>query len=433
VNQEARKAELCHRLDRARDKTLLLLDQIPDHLLKIRVHDFYSPIGWHFGHIAMTEEFWTLTQALQRQPYDPHYTFLFANIPDNPKDNRVHLPDRDQIKTYMAATRERVLRALHETDIDTDAPLLADGYAWDFAHQHECQHQETIAELLQLLCKHTATPEISVSDAMQVSAPAAETQMAQIPGGTFLMGADDRHGYDNEKRAHEVKVAPFLLATTPVTAAQWVEFVRTDGYQRPELWAAEGWAWRRRERAELPEYWFPCVGGYGYYGPARVRAIDPGEPVTSISWYEADAYARWRGMRLPTEAEWEFVAAHDPAAGRSHLYPWGDGAAAPAEVDCDLRGWGPRPTGASSNGAPYGIHDIAGKVWEWTSTPFLPYPGFGAFPYDGYSKDHMDGAHYVCRGGSWATDPRILRCSFRNWYVPTYRQGFLGLRLAADN
>jgi formylglycine-generating enzyme required for sulfatase activity len=396
-SQQRRKADLCRRLEAARHKTLQLLDRIPDELLKIRVHDFYSPIGWHFGHIAMTEEYWTLGQALGQQPCDAHLTFLFANIPANPKDNRVHLPDRAQIVAYLAQTRARTLRALWETDLDTEAPLLADGYAWDFAHQHECQHQETIAELLQLLCKHTVSPTLPAGAGEAVIEAVPTTEMVSIPGGRFCMGSDDRHGYDNEKRAHEVAVAPFRLDVHPVTAAQWVAFMRAGGYGRPELWTSEGWGWRLRERAERPEYWFP-VG--------------------------------WQGKRLPTEAEWEYAAAFDPATGRTRLYPWGDAPQPPPDVDCDLRGSGALPITAADSRNAFGLQDMAGKVWEWTSTPFLPYPGFVAYPYDGYSQDHMDGAHYVCRGGSWATDPRILRCSFRNWYIPTYRQGLLGLRCA---
>jgi iron(II)-dependent oxidoreductase len=423
-----------------RSRTLALLDAIPEDLLKVRVHDFYSPIGWHFGHIAMTEEYWTLTRALGRLPHAPDYTFTFANIPENPKDNRVHLPDREQIKAYMAMTREKVLHALEETDLETDDPLIAEGYAWEFAYQHECQHQETIAELLQLLCKHTymIKPVLSDSHASVVMQTTPATEMVPIPGGTFLMGSDDRHGYDNEKRAHEVTVAPFQLERHPVTAGQWAEFIQAGGYERPELWTPEGWEWRQREQAEMPEYWFRAPGGYGNYvailGAPRFLALglDPLSAVSGISWYEADAYARWRGKRLPTEAEWEYAAAYDPVDGRSRRYPWGDAETIPAGVNCGAHNsdWR-QPLGESHRNA-FGLENMAGTVWEWTSTPFLPYPGFVAYPYDGYSKDHMDGAHYVCRGGSWATSTPILRCSFRNWYVPTYRQGFLGLRLAAS-
>jgi iron(II)-dependent oxidoreductase len=419
-----RKSEIRRSLERIRANTLRLLDFVPDEFLKTRVHDFYSPIGWHFGHVGMTEEFWVCARALDLPPRDERLAFLFANLPENPKDNRVHLPSRDEIVAYLQATRRTVLEALDRTDLDSENPLLADGYAWEFAAQHECQHQETICELLQLINKERVTD----WPRAPIEPDSSPVEMAAIPGGEFTMGSDWRHGYDNEKREHRVEVAPFALDRTPVTASRWAAFMADGGYRRPELWSEEGWAWREREGAVAPEYW---LDGFGFCGPLGARAILPDEPVSSISWFEADAYARWSGKRLPTEAEWEFAARFDPATGESRRYPWGDQAPSPEQARFGMSGWradsaGRRPEGASA----LGLLDLAGGVWEWTSTPFLPYPGFEAWPYDGYSKDHMDGNHFVCRGGSWASAAVILRCTFRNWYVPTYRQGFLGLRCA---
>jgi iron(II)-dependent oxidoreductase len=457
-HQEARKAEIRRALEQAREKTLRLLDFVPDAHLTVRVHDFYSPIGWHFGHIGMTEEYWVLTRTLDRACLDDRLTFLFANIPDNPKDNRVYLPARDEIQRYLARTRCRTLEALDEADLAGSHPYLADGYAWEFAFQHECQHQETIAELLQLLQQYRALPSaVAGRDANRspqaplasfASSPCSRLaespidgsfigpereDVVSLPGGRFRMGSDDRHGYDNEKEAHWVEVAPFALDRTPVTVGAWIRFLQADGYRRRELWTGAGWEWRRHEGAERPEYWQPLASetGYGYFSPPGLRPLQGNEPVCGISWYEADAYARWAGKRLPTETEWEFAAAYDPATGESRRYPWGMEPPCPALACFGLNQWAPSPVGSYPDGASaLGILDMAGSVWEWTATPFLPYPGFQAFPYEGYSKDHMDGNHFVCRGGSWASAGCILRCSFRNWYVPTYRQGFLGLRCA---
>lgn len=414
---QSRKEALRRDMQATRHATLHLLDSIPDDLLNIRVHAFYSPIGWHFGHIGMTEEFWALTQALQQPPRNAEYSFLFANLPENPKDNRVHLPPREAIIDYLATTRCDTLQALNAADITSDAPLIADAYAWDFAHQHECQHQETIRELLQLLAQHqgrqlakdwgglsaallsnqadTALPSLSLPSLS--SEPQGD--MAAIPGGTFLMGSDAHCVYDNEKRAHPVEVAPFQLERQPVTVGRWLQFLQDDGYKRKALWTAEGWEWRQAEGINYPEYWQPSGQGYACYRPSGLSALGAEEPVMSISWYEADAYARWAGKRLPTEAEWEFAALGDLS---QPIQPF------------------------------YGLTHMTGSIWQWTSSPFLPYPGFRAFPYDGYSLDHMDGNHFVCRGGSWASDTKIMRPSFRNWYVPTYRQGFLGLRCAKN-
>jgi iron(II)-dependent oxidoreductase len=403
---------------------------VPDALLAVRVHDFYSPIGWHFGHVGMTEEFWVIREALGGSCLDEELTFLFANLPDNPKDNRVHLPSREEIIAYLAATRERVLDALDAADFDDPNPLLSDGYAWEFVYQHECQHQETIAELMQLHHKYLRdeSPVIPLD-----WKSTHRTENVAVPGGTFVMGSDDRHGYDNEKEAHEVTVAPFKLDRTCVTAFSWSRFMADGGYRRRELWTEAGWRWRESEDATMPDYWIPVGESFLYYGPQGRRALHPDEPVTSLSWYEADAYARWAGKRLPTEAEWEYAACYDPLLRHSRLYPWGDETPTPWHACFRLNEWAPtcvdsRPLGDSA----FGVAEMAGSVWEWTATPFLPYPGFRAYPYDGYSKDHMDGTHYVCRGGSWATSGRILRGSFRNWYVPSYRQGFLGMRCADD-
>nr|CAA9211486.1 hypothetical protein AVDCRST_MAG63-177 [uncultured Armatimonadetes bacterium] len=436
--QERRKAELRAAMEAARATTLRLLERVPDDFLKRRVHDFYSPIGWHFGHIGMTEESWVCTQAADRPCLDDRLSFLFANLPENPKDGRVFLPSRDEIGAYLAATRRSALATLEEADLDSPHPLLADGYACEFARQHECQHQETIAELLYLIQKERLSAEREPPDVAPLAAgqaPTPETEMVAIPGGVFRMGSDDRHGYDNEKRAHEVAVPSFRLDRTPVTVAQWLSFIEEGGYGNYRWWEEEGfYHWRVRENITCPEYWRRASeGGYYAVSPDGLRAMHPEEPVFGISWYEADAYARWAGKRLPTEAEWEFAAAFEPRARRARRYPAGDAPPQPHQADFGLSAGFPCPVGVHPEGASaWGVLDMAGGVWEWTASPFLPYPGFEAFPYDGYSKEHMDGRHYVCRGGSFATAAPILRCSFRNWYVPTYRQGFLGLRLAAD-
>lgn len=426
----ADKRSLADALTATRANTLSLLDRVPDAFLKTRVHDFYSPVGWHFGHIGMTEEYWVCGQALGQSPLDTDLTFLFANLPENSKDNRVHLPSREEIVAYLSVTRDQTLAALESADLASPSPLLNKGYAWEFARQHECQHQETIAEMLQLIHKAIGgeTQFETASDS-----EASITPMISLPGGTFIMGSNDCCGYDNEKCAHPVIIAPFALDRTAVTARQWCEFMSDGGYQRSELWTDDGWKWRELEQAVRPEYWQRTQGGddYFYYGANGPRSIHTNEPISAISWHEADAFARWAGKRLPTEAEWEYAARFDPATGQSRLWPWGD--FCEPHADFGLQHDGPLPVGSHFEGASaLGLQDMAGSVWEWTASPFLPYPGFEAFPYNGYSKDHMDGQHFVCRGGSWATSGTISRSAFRNWYVPGYRQGFLGLRCAAS-
>lgn len=440
-----RKQRIVDELARVRAKTLMLLKLVPLRAWNLRVHDFYSPIGWHFGHIGMTEEHWTCTRALGRPAEDERLCFLYANIPENPKDNRIHLPPREEVANYLSSTREHALSALHDADLGSADPLRADGYAWEFALQHECQHQETICELLQLIMKHYLElrdypehAELGVfanerRDPRSLPAnwrKARGSGMISLPGAAFEMGSDNLHDYDNEKSAHAVTVEPFELDLRPVNVADWLLFMHAGGYQRSEYWCGEGAAWLAETGAISPEYWHRAQPGKAYYSPTGLRSLKLLEPVSSISWFEADAYARWAGKRLPTEKEWEFAAAFDPETGRARRYPWGDDPEPAIGVDCDMI----RAEAASVNkqtaANAMGLRGMAGGVWEWTSSSFLPYPSFEPFPYDGYSKEHMDGKHFVCRGGSWATDPRILRTSFRNWYPPSYRQGFLGMRCA---
>ncbi len=440
TKMQARKTQLIKDMQATRKKTLQMLADIPDALMNLRVHDFYSPIGWHFGHIGMTEEAWTRVQASDMPPRDSALSFLFANLPENSRDNRVNLPPRKAIIAYLKDTRQEAINALQQADINTDNPLLSDAYAWDFAHQHECQHQETIAELRQLLAMHTRRGEDSFTPEQGefVLHPAQPMQMANIQGGTFRMGSDAQCDYDNEKDAHDITVASFRLDKTPVTAGQWVAFMQDGGYNRPELWNPEGWTWRQAENAAMPEYWRKAGRGYGQYTAHGLTPISPYQPVMSLSWYEADAYARWMGKRLPTEAEWEFAARYDPGTGKTRLYPWGNtrpglyradfGQIRPDPYPMVVLNLAPDSGGYQASAT--GVQYLTGSAWEWTATPFLPYAGFRAFPYDGYSQDHMDGRHFVCKGGSWASSARVLRASFRNWYVPTYRQGFLGLRCA---
>ncbi len=429
MTQDVRKAHLRERLEQARAKTIWLLDQVPDEFLRRRVHSFYSPIGWHFGHVGRTEEYWVIGKALAKPVLDERLSFLYADLPDNPKDNRTKIPDRAGTLDYLDRTRTTVLEALQTCDLETEDPFLAHGYAWEFAVQHECQHQETITEMLQLIQKQ-------IDPVPVIPTPwnsSRDPRMLDIPGGTFCMGSNDRHGYDNEKAAHRVDVEPFQLAREPVSAFEWTQFMLDGGYKEAELWTAEGWRWRNAENVSMPEYWIRQEEGWAFFGPLGPRAIHPDEPVSCISWFEADAYARWAGKRLPTEAEWEYAASFEPSSGRSRRFPWGDELATPDFSSFGLQAWMPAVVGSKPKGASgFGLNDMAGAVWEWTSSPFLPYTGFRAFPYDGYSKDHMLGEHRVCRGGSWATAALILRCSFRNWYVPTYRQGMLGVRLAGD-
>jgi len=236
---------------------------------------------------------------------------------------------------------------------------------------------------------------------------------------------------DNERPAHQVHVPPFFIDTTPVTNAAYQAFIADGGYDDPRWWTPAGWDHRQRTGLAAPMAWRREGGewvrtAFGVTAPAA-----PAEPVLHVCWYEADAYARWAGRRLPTEAEWEKAARFDPASGRSRRFPWGDDAPTAERANLGQRHLRPAPAGSYPDGsAPCGARQLIGDVWEWTSSDFLPYPGFRAWPYREYSEVFFGPEYKVLRGGSFAVSPVACRGTFRNWDYPVRRQIFAGFRTA---
>jgi iron(II)-dependent oxidoreductase len=268
-----------------------------------------------------------------------------------------------------------------------------------------------------------------------------------VPGGTFMLGAtpDLPFVFDNEKWSHPVAVAPFAIARAPVTQEEFAAFVDAGGYARREFWSEEGWQWREAAGAGHPVYWEQ--GSHGSWLRRefdRWVPLEPHRPVLHVNWYEADAYCRWAGRRLPTEAEWEMAASAEPSAGgasisdRKRRFPWGDTAPTPERANLDWRGAPPRsgghgcvdvgafPAGESA----FGCRQMIGNVWEWTSDDFAPYPGFEVDPYREYSEPWF-GTHKVLRGGCWTTRSRLLRNTWRNFYRPDRRDVWAGFRTCA--
>ena len=246
---------------------------------------------------------------------------------------------------------------------------------------------------------------------------------------TRSMSSSDGFVYDNERPAHEADVPSFEIDRLPVTNADFLLFVGDGGYRRREWWNEAGWAWREAEGIDRPHYWTADGESRAF---ERIAPLDPDKPVMHVSWYEADAYARSLGKRLPTEAEWEKAASWDEAAGAQRLHPWGDDPPAARLANLDHTGFGPARAGAYPAGAsPYGVLGMVGDAWEWTASDFSGYPGFEPFPYSEYSQIFFGGEYKVLRGGSWATRPSVARASFRNWDYPMRRQIFSGFRCAA--
>jgi iron(II)-dependent oxidoreductase len=245
--------------------------------------------------------------------------------------------------------------------------------------------------------------------------------------------SDDPWAYDNEKPARTVDVPAFWLDTTPVPNRAYLEFVAGGGYDDPRWWTPAGWEWRCRSGKRAPAFWHREAGQWLRRRFGRVEELPPDEPVQHVCFHEADAYARFVGKRLPTEAEWEKAASWDAATRTKRRFPWGDEAATPERTNLGQRRYHPSPVGSYPDGAaPCGALQMLGDVWEWTSSDFTGHPGFCAFPYAEYSQVFFGGDYKVLRGGSWASDPTAARTTFRNWDHPIRRQIFSGFRCARD-
>ena len=246
-----------------------------------------------------------------------------------------------------------------------------------------------------------------------------------------MLGARENGGFvfDNEKWAHEVEIRPFRMARLAVTNAEFAAFVEAGGYARREWWSNDGWEWKTDAAQAAPNYWARRDGAWFRRRFAQTVRLDPGEPVLHVNWHEANAYCRFAGRRLPTEAEWEYAASWDAGAREKRRYPWGSAppTAALANLEsADVTRVDSHGAGASASGC----RQLIGNVWEWTATTFEPYPGFVIDPYKEYSEPWF-GTRKVLRGGSFATTRRLIRNTWRNFYTPDRNDIFAGFRTCA--
>jgi gamma-glutamyl hercynylcysteine S-oxide synthase len=274
-------------------------------------------------------------------------------------------------------------------------------------------------------------------DAARSASSAVESgrgDMARFSGGLVQIGTDDRSAaYDNERPQHTVRVEPFWIDVFPVTNGEFAEFVDAAAYQHREWWSKAGWRWLQESRVECPKYWARSGSGWITRSMDHRGPLIPSHPVSHVCYYEADAYARSKGKRLPTEIEWEAAASWDPVRQRTRVYPWGDEPASSTWANLDQLTFGTAPVGSyAQNVSPIGCYGMIGDLWEWTSSDFGAYPGFESFPYPEYSQAFFGNEYKVLRGGSWATRPGAIRNTFRNWDYPVRRQIFSGFRCAAN-
>ncbi|WP_233531109.1 ergothioneine biosynthesis protein EgtB [Antrihabitans sp. YC2-6] len=427
---ELLRGKLGEVLERSRARSIALTDCLDEDELVAQHSRLMSPLVWDLAHIGNQEELWLVRDVGGREPVRSDIDELYDAF-KHARANRPALPllTPKEARSYVGTVRDKVFDVLDRSPL-RGRRIEQDGFAFAMIAQHEQQHDET------MLATHQLRSGPAVLDAPPP--PAAGVQVAGevvVEAGEFMMGTStDPWALDNEKPAHGVHVPAFAIDAAPVTNERYLAFIDDGGYERPELWSERGWAHRQEAQLTAPQFWEQDPNGrwwrrkFGVMTPLR-----PAQPVVHVCFYEAEAYARWVGRRLPTEAEWEKAARFDPETGAARRFPWGDDEPTAVRANLGQQHLEPADVGAYPSGASAaGVHQLIGDVWEWTSSGFEPYPGFEVFPYAEYSQVFFGGDYRILRGGSFGTDPVACRGTFRNWDHPIRRQIFSGFRCARD-
>ncbi|MCB1739391.1 MAG: SUMF1/EgtB/PvdO family nonheme iron enzyme [Gammaproteobacteria bacterium] len=424
----------------SRHRTLELLEGLSPAQLMGPKLSIVNPMLWEIGHVGWFHEHFILQRSYRQPPLQPGAERLYDSIAVH-HDQRwdLPLPDLKDTLAYMQRVLDGVLERL-DTTSSGGLASLADSYLYQFTTFHEDMHDEAFTWTRQT----HGYPRPSFASERDPGPPADRhagplAGDVTIPGGRFLLGApgDAPFLFDNEKWCHPVQVERFSMARAPVTNSEFEAFVRDGGYRDPRLWCEDGWRWRESVDARHPVYWqADGAGGFGVRRFDRTEALAPHEPVVHVCWYEADAWCRWAGRRLPTEAEWEVAAlgepnhAGDALASGKRRYPWGD-RLDPSRANLDGRAMGTVDVAALADGdSAFGLRQMLGNVWEWCADVFTPYPGFTPDLYKEYSQT-LFGNTRVLRGGAWMTRSRMLSGLYRNYFGATRRDVFAGFRSCA--
>ena len=413
----------------ARDRTLGLLDELDDAQLDMPPYlPTVNPFRWEIGHVAWFQDHFVLQGGLGLEATERGAAQLYDSAAvGHERRWRQEPKSRARLRAYVSAVCDRVIEGLAAGD---PTPELQDRVLLGIFHAD--MHNEASIYMRQALGLPAPIPAETVPLAM---APMREGDIT-IPGGKFQLGAenDDWFAFDNERGPHAVDLASFAIARLPVSQGDLAAFVDAGGYQSQALWSREGWSWRQALSAEQPCYWRrDGAGGWLRRNFETWHPIEPELPASHVSWYEADAWCRWAGRRLPSEAEWEIAADVSGTTGTAskRSYPWGEVGPNAELANLDARVMGCAPRGAYPRGdTPEGCRQLWGNVWEWTTSTFEPYPGFEPGVYAEYSEPWF-GARKVLRGGCWATRSRMLRNSLRNFFTPDRRDVYAGFRTCA--
>jgi ergothioneine biosynthesis protein EgtB len=396
---------LTARLKEARAHTLTLAQPLSSEDMQLQAEDFASPSKWHLAHTTWFFEEFILKPLGMKSGMQEAYRFLFNSYYETvgerqPQGKRgiISRPGVAEILAYRHEVDALLWQAM-ASGLDDQLMALA-----ELGLHHEQQHQELfITDILFNLYQNPLHPRyLEKHDAeWDIAACDVAPGMVDFDGGLVEIGASDTtFCFDNEQPRHQVFIAPFRMAKRLVTNAEWIAFIEDGGYEDPLLWLSDGWKIRTAEGWQMPLYW-QDQAGYEAYGLTGMKALEPNAPVTNISYFEADAYARWSGKRLPTEFEWEIAAISERSDS---------------------------PQGQTTEPA---LSQFFGRAWQWTSSPYIAYPGFKTSPgaVGEYNGKFMNG-QYVLRGSSFATPKGHARVSYRNFFYPHQRWQFTGLRLA---
>jgi len=385
----------------ARARSLELVDDLSDGQLEVPLIATINPILWELCHLAYFQELWVLRRGAGQEPARPDVDAMFDSIAIAHETRwRLEVPERARALAYVNGVRDRVL-ALLERGIDERLRYLV-----TYAVFHE-DIDEALTYTRQAL--GYPPPRLGLPGRALVASADACGDVA-FPSGTVVLGAPHHIDFcfDNEKWAHAVEVELIAMARCAVTEGDFAAFVHEGGYERQELWSDVGWRWRQSLDADLPLFWRRAGTGFERRHFDRWIEIDAARAMCHVSWFEAQAFCRFVNRRLPTEAEWEFVATR----------------ALPEPGNLDWAAIGPI---AASAGDGAGCRQLIGNVWEWTATTFAPYPGFVPDMYEDYSQTSFH-TRKVLRGGSWASRTRLIRPTLRNFFQPGRRDVFAGIR-----
>ncbi len=382
--------ELLEELQTLQNEVVEIVSSVSAKDYQRQFHPDLSPLGWHLGHCVYTESYWIRERLLKQQTIDDSLKSLYVPELSHKPHRSSSLPDKDELLAWSKRNQSEN-RDLLENEIleGNKQPLLENNYLIHFLIQHYSQHIETMC--IVLTERNLRQLKTTFVDAKKISLRKTIAKIKLIDADTYNVGSDDKQDvYDNEQPAHFIKLDSFEISTIPVSNSEYLQFIYNDGYARKEYWSDNGWQWIMETQYKHPHHW-RIANKETYYGVDINGAftLEDDKPVYGLSYYEAEAFAKCHGARLPHEHEWEVAFRN-------------------------------------------GILKQSSLVWEWCNNIFYPYRNFKAYPYEGYSVPYFDGKHFVLKGGSKYSKERIKRSSFRNYYTADKRHIFAGVRLVYD-